>query len=276
MRIDIPGGPLAAVQLDPVGPARGTVVLVPGFTGSKEDFRLLLAPLASAGYRAVSYDQRGQYESPGPDLPSAYGVEALAGDLLAVLAALSGGPVHLVGHSFGGLVARAAVLRDPSAVRSLTLLGSGPAALTGPRAAALDHLRPLLAAGGLPAVADALDAAAAADPRRVDDPPELRAFLRRRFLACAPTGLVAMADALLAEPDRVDALRQVGVPTLVAYGEHDDAWLPAEQAAMAVRLAARHTVIPDAFHSPATENAAATAAALTAFLDLSVQGSDIV
>jgi pimeloyl-ACP methyl ester carboxylesterase len=77
-------GPLAA--LDTGGEAvRGTALLVAGYTGSKEDFAPLLAPLAEAGYRVVAIDQRGQYESPGPDDPSAYSVEELAGDVLEVV-----------------------------------------------------------------------------------------------------------------------------------------------------------------------------------------------
>src|SRR4051812_2297884 len=62
---------------------RGTVVLVPGFTGSKEDFIALLEPVAAAGYRAVAIDGRGQYESPGPRDEAAYAQGALARDLLA-------------------------------------------------------------------------------------------------------------------------------------------------------------------------------------------------
>jgi pimeloyl-ACP methyl ester carboxylesterase len=267
VRIDVRGGPLAAVEARPEGVARGTVVLVPGYTGSKEDFRLVLQPLADAGWHAVAYDQRGQFESPGPDDPSAYDVDVLAADLLALVGAVAEQPVHLVGHSFGGLVSRAAALQDRSALRSLTLLSSGPAGLSGPRADALEHLRPLLAEGGLPAVADVLDAVAAADPRRAGDPPELRAFLRRRFLANADTALVAMADALVHEPDRVAELRATGVPVLVAYGEHDDAWLPPVQAEMAERLGAEHVVLRGALHSPAVENPADTVAALLGFFE---------
>ena len=62
------------------------------------------------------------------------------------------GPAHVVGHSFGGLVARAAAIRDPAAFRSLTLLDSGPAALPGTRAESVRTLRPVLVEGGKEAV----------------------------------------------------------------------------------------------------------------------------
>ena len=168
-RVTFPGaaGPLVALD---TGPAEGgAVLLVAGFTGSKEDFAPLLTPLADAGVRAVAIDQRGQYESPGPDDMARYTIEELAEDVLRVvrqLRAESAAPVHLLGHSFGGLVARGAVLADPTAVDSLTLLGSGPAGLTGPRADLLAHLSPLLAAGGLQLVSDTLEALARDDPRR--------------------------------------------------------------------------------------------------------------
>ena len=57
-----------------------------------------------------------------------------------MLRAETGDPLHLVGHSFGGLVTRAAVLAEPALFTSLTLLGSGPAKLSGRRADLLDHL----------------------------------------------------------------------------------------------------------------------------------------
>jgi pimeloyl-ACP methyl ester carboxylesterase len=248
-------GPLAA--LDTGGGAEGTALLVAGFTGSKEDFAPLLAPLAQAGVRAVAVDQRGQFESPGPDDPARYGVAELAGDLLAVAGRLreeTPGPLHLVGHSFGGLVARAAVLADPGAVTTLTLLGSGPGRLTGRRAELLDHLGPLLESGGVRAVHEAMEALAMTDPRAQAVPAATRAFLGRRFLRNTAAGLRGMADAMLGEPDRVAELAATGVPVLVAHGEADDAWTPAAQADMARRLGARHEVVPGAIHSPAVEN----------------------
>ncbi|MCW2695739.1 MAG: Alpha/beta hydrolase [Modestobacter sp.] len=262
------GGAGPVVALD-TGPAeRGTVLLVAGFTGSKEDFAPLLTPLAGAGLRAVAIDQRGQYESPGPDDPARYTVAELAGDVVRVLEQLRAGstaPLHLLGHSFGGLVARGAVLADPAAVDSLTLLGSGPDGLTGPRAELLGHLAPLLDAGGVQLVSDTLEALARNDPRRGTVPPAVQAFYTARFLRNDAAGLQGMADAMLSEPDLVAELKATGVPVLVAHGIADDAWTPAAQEDMAHRLGARHVVIDGAVHSPAIENPAGTLQALLGF-----------
>src|SRR3954465_11368552 len=137
-------GPLVALD---TGPADGaTVLLVAGYTGSKEDFAPLLRPLCSAGFRAVALDQRGQFESPGPDDPAAYTVAELAADAPAGgrgLRSETSGALPLLGHSFGGLVCRAAVLAEPELFTSLTLLGSGPSKLVGQRAVMLEYMRPL-------------------------------------------------------------------------------------------------------------------------------------
>jgi pimeloyl-ACP methyl ester carboxylesterase len=249
-------GPLTA--LDTGGEAvRGTVLLVAGYTGSKEDFAPLLAPLDEAGYRVVAIDQRGQFESPGPDDPAAYSVAELAADVVAVARTLrneSGEPLHLLGHSFGGLVTRAAVLAEPGLFTSFTLLGSGPAKLGGGRAELLDHLGPLLDAGGVRLVHETMEQVAMTDPKAQAVPVQTREFYSRRFLANSEAGLRGMADAMLSEPDRVPELAGTGVPLLVAHGEADDAWLPHVQADMAQRLGARYEVINNSIHSPAIEN----------------------
>ncbi len=56
-----PSGSLAAWSLG--DPMAERVVLVPGVTGSKEDFALLAPLLADAGYFVQSYDIAGQYQS---------------------------------------------------------------------------------------------------------------------------------------------------------------------------------------------------------------------
>jgi pimeloyl-ACP methyl ester carboxylesterase len=249
-------GPLMAVDTGGDG-TTATVLLVAGYTGSKEDFAPLLRPLCESGYRAVALDQRGQYESPGPDDVEAYTVADLADDVVRVTRELveeAGGPIHLVGHSFGGIVCRAAVIADPSLFASYTLLGSGPSKLTGPRAELLTHLAPLLEAGGMQLVSDTLDQLAMTDPKAQAVPAPTRAFLRERFLRNSPAGLRGMADAMASEPDRVDELAATGVPMLVAHGVGDDAWSPEVQADMARRLGVRHEVIEGSIHSPSIEN----------------------
>jgi pimeloyl-ACP methyl ester carboxylesterase len=259
-RLATTAGPVAVLSAGDGPP----VLFVPGYTGTKEDFLPVLPLLAAAGLRAVAMDLPGQYETPGPDDLAAYTPDTLAASVLAVADRLGDRP-HLVGHSFGGLVARAAVIAAPDAARSLVLLDSGPAAIGGDRRERMAALEPVLAAGGLPAVYDALRTMAAADPAWVALPEAHKAFLRERFLAGSAAGLQGMGDALRSEPDRTDELKATGIPLLVAYGEHDDAWAPSVQASMAARLGAETVVIRDAIHSPAVQQPAATARALLAF-----------
>src|SRR4051794_38081858 len=182
-RLATPDGPVAVLDAGD-GPA---VLLVPGYTGTKEDFAPLLPLLAAAGLRAVAMDLPGQYETPGPDDPAAYTPEALSRSMLAVAAQLD--RPHLVGHSYGGVGSPAAVVAARDAVRSLVLMDSGPGAIGGDRRERMAALEPVLAAGGLPAVYDALETIAAGDPGWSQMPAQQRAFLRTRFVAGSAAGL---------------------------------------------------------------------------------------
>ncbi len=173
--------------------------------------------------------------------------------------------MHLVGHSFGGLVARAAVLDDPALFRSLVLLDSGPAGTDGGRKERLDLMRPVLAQYGLAGVYEALVQLDASEPGYVPPSPAEARFMRERFLTSDPRGLVGMVEALISEPDLVTELAATGVPILVAGGTDDDVWLPEIQAEMAGRLGAQYLAVAGAAHSPAVENPAATVSALVEF-----------
>jgi len=242
---------------------RSPALLVPGIMGSKEDFIAILAPLVAAGHPVTALDQRGQYESPGIDDPTAYDVASLAEDVAEVASAM-GEPVHLVGHSFGGLVSRAAALAAPESLRSLTLLDSGPSALAHPASTNLALLAQVLPVMDLQQIWLAkrqIDAENEPEPPT----PEMEDWLRRRFLANHPTSLLRIAEQLLVEPDRVDELATIDLPILVAYGETEDAWPPPVQELMAERLRAAHIVISRAGHSPAAEQPEVTAQVLSHF-----------
>jgi len=239
------------------------VLLVPGYTGSKEDFLPILGPLARAGHRTVAVDLRGQHESGGPDDAAAYTIGALAKDVADVLSGL-GGPAHLVGHSFGGLVCRRVVL-DGARPLTLTLLGSGPAALGGQRAAIVELMRPLLDEGGVAALADAAANADRSNPKYAGVSAEVMAFLHQRMLNSPAAALRTMGEQLITAPDETAELRATGVGVLVAHGETDDAWTPAEQKGMAERLGAAYVSIAGSVHSPACEAPEATVDTLLDF-----------
>ncbi|HEX5301331.1 MAG TPA: alpha/beta hydrolase [Streptosporangiaceae bacterium] len=274
-------GAFAALEAIPASGVceREAALLVPGYTGSKEDFIAILDLLADGSRQVIAIDMRGQFETAGTRDPDGYAAAALGADILAIMHET--GARHLVGHSYGGLIGREAALAEGGAgFASLTLMSSGPAALTGPRAR---ELRAMLAALGLtdepgasppPEPADLQ--AGIADVWRVHLEPQavaaavpapIVAFLARRMLANDPSGLVLMARHMLAAPDRTAELAQLDLPVLVIYGEDDNAWSPATQERMAQRLGARRLCIPAAVHSPAVEAPATTASALTQFWD---------
>ncbi len=265
-RIDLPGryGPIAALRART--PATGhpppTALLVPGYTGSKEDFAPLLDPIAEAGLDAIAIDLPGQYESDGPDDEEAY-LPATLGVVIAELVgklAAEGNPVLVLGHSYGGLVARGAVLAD-APVAGLTLMDSGPGELPdGLRRQALDAGEPAMRRHGVEAAQRLREQLDALIPPRPGHSPELAALLRERFVRSRPAALLGKARALRSEPDLVSSLARTlhtsGIPCLVVCGEGDDAWSVAAQRDMADRLDADFAVVPDARHSPNTENPA--------------------
>ncbi|MER5262450.1 alpha/beta hydrolase [Actinosynnema sp. NPDC002837] len=261
-RVDLPGrhGPIAALHAPAAGLDLGaTALLVPGYTGSKEDFAPLVDPIADAGIEVVAIDLPGQYESAGPLLESDYRPEALGASVAELVAKLAaeGRRVLLLGHSFGGLVARGAVLAG-APVSGLTLMASGPSELPpGERRTALDYGEIVLREQGVEASHEVNETRQALNPRWRMVPQELKDFYRERFVRSSPVGLLGMGEALRAEPDLVAKLARVarsgGIPCLVVCGDLDDAWSAASQRDMAERLDADFAVLPGVMHNPNTE-----------------------
>jgi pimeloyl-ACP methyl ester carboxylesterase len=278
--IETSRGTFAALVGEPASGVRERqpAVLVPGYTGSKEDFLAVLESLAAAGRTVVAIDQRGQYQSPPAANRSGYALDQLGADVTAVAASVTAkaasgtGRVHLLGHSFGGLVARQAALSEPEAFQSLTLLGSGPGTIGGIRAHVLrellDYLAP--AAGDTdrlrPMIEEVWHTRLRPEAEAEGTPAEIIDFLAARTLQSCPLGLAEMAGLLLDCPDRTSDLAALeALPKLVSYGENDDAWPPDVQDIMAKRLNADRVCIPAAAHSPAVEAPETTAAMLTSF-----------
>ncbi|MEU6921455.1 alpha/beta hydrolase [Streptomyces sp. NPDC046631] len=255
-------GDFAVLDASPPGAVRATALLLPGYMGSKEDFMALLEPLSAAGYRTVAVDGRGQYETEGTDRQETYAQGELALDVLAQATALDAGTVHLLGHSLGGQIARAAVLLDDAPFRSLTLMSSGPAEVVEAQQLKVKVLSDALATLSMARVWEAM---------RALDPPEDTATdgeaLRRRWLRHRPAQLIATGRQLVTEPDRVAELAAVPLPVHVLSGERDDTWPVPLLDEMARRLGAHRTRIAGAEHSPNTDRPKKTAAALAAFWD---------
>lgn len=257
-------GPLAGLRADPdetasVGGPPATALLLPGYSGSKEDFAPLIDPITAAGIGVLALDLPGQYESPGPDSETDYRPAALGPVVAEIVTeeAGAGRRVLLLGHSYGGLVARAAVLAG-APVRGLTLMDSGPGELPmGRRRTDLDVLEPVLRRRGIDEVIALRDASGQWSSTH----PHVVELLRERLRRSTVAGLLGMGDALRSEDDRtaelVAAVRSRRVPCLVVCGIDDDAWPVSMQRTMADRLEAEFAAVPHAAHAPNVENPAA-------------------
>jgi pimeloyl-ACP methyl ester carboxylesterase len=198
------------------------VVLLHGSAASSGQWRTLTERLEGR-FRVLAPDLHGHGGSdpwPGPAAPT------LDGDA-AIVAALSdkeGGPVHLVGHSYGAAVALRLARRHPERLRSLALIepvafhllrGGGPAC--GAMLAEVEGV-----AGAVARAAAGRDAASGM-ARFVDfwngDGAWSRMPAERQAATARLAGLVARHfAAALGETTPLDAYRAIEAPTLVACG----------------------------------------------------------
>lgn len=264
-------GTCRAVMHCALAEADAWTVLVPGFTGSKEDFIAVLPLLAQAGIGAVAFDQLGQFESDGSSAAEDYALDLLAADVAEVSAQaqLRSGRTdapHLLGHSFGGLVAQEAIAGEHLLPASLLLLCTGPGALTGPRARDLPALVTALDEHDLATIWQLMGEMEETD--EVDEhlrpSPQVRAFVERRWHANHPMQVRALATHLLHQPSLTARVRATAgsLPITVMWGSHDDAWPVAEQAEMATALGAHAVELAGLGHSPAAQDPQATVQAL--------------
>ncbi len=117
--------PLEMAYLDvlPKRRAIGVVVLLHGKNFCAATWQQTIAPLLAAGYRVIAPDQVGFCKSSKPERYQ-YTFAQLAANTHALLQQLQLGdvPVHLVGHSMGGMLAVRYALMYPQDLRSLSLV----------------------------------------------------------------------------------------------------------------------------------------------------------
>jgi len=109
------------IRYEVAGDGPATVVFTHGFGATAETWRGQVEALAPF-YRVVTWDLRAHGSSGSPPGPTT--IATLAGDLAAVVEAAGGGPVHVLGHSAGGVVTMRFALDYPHLVRSLILVGT--------------------------------------------------------------------------------------------------------------------------------------------------------
>ncbi len=105
-----------------LGPEDGVALLcLHGGPGSTHHYFTPLEALAEDGRRVVMYDQLGCGSSDRPDDPELWTVELFRSEVQAVRDALGLSRIHLLGTSWGAMLAQEYVLAKPAGLVSLTL-----------------------------------------------------------------------------------------------------------------------------------------------------------
>ena len=105
-------------------PTRGTILGLHGGPGGTYDYLTPLFDLATTGRRIVLYDQSGGGKSQLLKDPALYNIERYVEEVEGVRKALKLGKVHLLGHSWGGMLAQAYALKYQANLSSLILSGT--------------------------------------------------------------------------------------------------------------------------------------------------------
>ena len=185
----------------------------------------------------VSYDQRGLGRSAKPDV--AYTMADYADDASALMGELGIEKAHVVGVSFGGMVAQELVLRHPHRVDRLVLACTSPGGAGGASFAfhEIGHLQGEARAKYLTPISDTRrdEAWAVANP---DTYKQIIAMSSADPYADEPGHEMGARRQLEARAhhDTWDRLDQIEAPTLIAAGRYDGIALPVTQEKLASRI----------------------------------------
>jgi pimeloyl-ACP methyl ester carboxylesterase len=95
------------------------VILVHGFPESWRAWRHQIPAIANAGFRVCALDLRGYGGSDKPVAVEAYDLEAMTGDIAAIVEGFGEGPAIVIGHDWGAYLAWSTALIRPEVVRAV-------------------------------------------------------------------------------------------------------------------------------------------------------------
>jgi pimeloyl-ACP methyl ester carboxylesterase len=185
---------------------------------------------AAAGFFVIRFDNRdvglstwfdGWVGEPGT---APYLIVDLAGDALAVLDAVGVDRAHVVGLSMGGNIVQTLAIDHPRRLLTMTSImsSSGDPDVGGPTEEALALLLAPSPTGREEYLQRQLESARTWGSPAAYDEGRIRAVQGEAYdRAFHPEGQARQLQAIVASPDRTEALRGVTVPTLVIHGDQD-------------------------------------------------------
>jgi pimeloyl-ACP methyl ester carboxylesterase len=247
------------------------LMLVHGFTGSKEDFAAEVVRLAGLGFHVVAPDHRGHGDSDHPDTEDAYTFETFAADLIDLAGALGWQTFDLLGHSMGGMIVQHVALSHPHRVTRLVLMDTHHGPVEGLDEQLLELGIELARTQGLEVIQEVVKLgrdplASPAHTRLCEEVPGYEEWCDAKFLRSSPAMFSSMLRRFAETPDRLALLSEVACPTLVLVGELDAPFLEAAHAMASTIDGARLAVIPGGGHSPQLEATEHWRAAVDDFL----------
>ncbi len=220
-------------------------------------------------YNVVAFDLPGHGRS--KDGPEHWSFDYAASIVAELIEEVSATPVHLVGISFGGMIAQVTTLARPDLVQSLTLIGTAshfPDAVRAGMKARAEAVR----AGGMAFVLQS-SLERWFTPQTRMQRPDIVDRMTKTLLGDEAATHAAIWD-VISELGIHSRLREIRCPTLVLVGEHDPSTPPSVAYGLFDAIhGATLKVIPDASHIVTVEAPAAVNAALTAFLNGLVRSS---
>lgn len=132
-------------DLDSVAPGKFPVLMLHGGPGAPHDYLDSLSGFAATGRPVIFYDQLGCGNSDQPDDPDLWEVATFLDELSVVRETLGLDRIHLLGQSWGGMLAMEYALTQPNGIVSLTIASSPASMILWVEEA--NRLRALLPAG---------------------------------------------------------------------------------------------------------------------------------